>query len=80
MTDIPIDYDHLLDITTLHCPLPLLETKKKLSELSTKEVLLVITSDPSFEVDMRVFIRQTDNKLLKSWREGTKNYFLVERG
>lgn len=73
-------FDVKLDTTGMHCPVPITMTKQTISKLENKKVLLVITSDPSFEIDCKVYIRQSGNKLLKSWQEGKKFYYLLSKG
>lgn len=72
-----LKFDIKLDTTGLHCPLPIAKTKQTVSELASKKRVLVITSDPSFDIDCKVYIRQSGNKLLKSWKEGKEFYYLL---
>ena len=72
-----LNFDIKLDTTGLYCPLPILETKQTISNLTSKKKLLVITSDPSFDIDCKVYLRQSGNKLLKSWQVGEKFYYLL---
>jgi TusA-related sulfurtransferase len=73
-------FDIKLDTTGLYCPFPIAQTKQIISKLENKKKLLVITSDPSFDIDCRVYIRQSGNKLLKSWQEDKKFYYLLSKG
>ena len=72
-------FDIKLDTVGLHCPLPILKTKQAMSKLNSQKVLLVVTSDPSFAIDCEVYIRQSGNKLLKSWQEGKEFYYLLSK-
>ena len=72
-------YDRRLDATGLRCPLPIIQTKKELRELAFGGTLLIITTDPSFELDCQVFARQAGHKLLKSWQDGKNFYFVVQK-
>lgn len=74
-----LNFDIKLDTTGLHCPLPIIKTKQTLSKLASKKVLLVITTDPSFDIDCKVYIRQSGNKLLKSWQVGKEFYYLLSK-
>lgn len=74
-----LNFDIKLDTTGLHCPLPIAKTKQTISELPSKKKVLVITSDPSFDIDCKVYIRQSGNKLLKSWQEGKEFYYLLSK-
>ena len=74
-----ICFDAKLDTSGLHCPLPIAHTKQIISKLGNNQVLLVITTDPSFDIDCKVYIRQSGNKLLKSWLDGKKFYYLLQK-
>ena len=69
----------ILDTTGQLCPYPLANTKKELSKLNTGDRLQVISSDPSFILDAKVFCSKTGNKLLKLWKEDTLYYLLLEK-
>ena len=66
-------FDRELDVQGLKCPLPILRTKKSLSEMATGEVLRVLATDPSAAKDFQAFARQTGNQLLSS--AGTDQVF-----
>lgn len=55
-----------LDARGMNCPLPILRTKKALSNLGTGEILAVISTDPGSVKDMQAFCKQTGNELLSS--------------
>ncbi len=57
-------FDRELDVKGLNCPLPILRTKKALSEMSPGEVLHVLATDPGSVKDFQAFARQTGNELL----------------
>jgi tRNA 2-thiouridine synthesizing protein A len=59
-------FDRELDVKGLHCPLPILRTKKTLSEMLPGEVLHVLTTDPGSVRDFEAFAKQTGNVLLSS--------------
>ena len=59
-------FDRELDVKGLHCPLPILRTKKALSEMASGEVLHVLATDPGSLKDFAAFARQTGNDLLSS--------------
>ena len=61
-----MQFDRELDVQGLKCPLPILRTKKSLSEMATGEVLRVLATDPSAAKDFQAFARQTGNQLLSS--------------
>ncbi|MFT3847464.1 MAG: sulfurtransferase TusA family protein [Propionivibrio sp.] len=61
-----MQFDRELDVQGLKCPLPILRTKKSLSEMVTGQVLRVLATDPSAAKDFQAFAKQTGNQLLSS--------------
>lgn len=68
-----------LDLIGMSCPYPIMHTQKKMRALACGERLLVKVSDPSFSIDLNVFVRQSGNILLNSWQEGEVIFYLLER-
>ena len=56
--------DRELDVTGLNCPLPILRTKKALSEMESGQILHVLATDPGSVKDFQAFAKQTGNQLL----------------
>ncbi len=54
-----------LDTRGLNCPLPILKAKKALADMSTGELLKVISTDPGSVRDFQAFARQTGNELVE---------------
>jgi Predicted redox protein, regulator of disulfide bond formation len=69
-----------LDARGLNCPLPILRTKKKISELTAGETLKVLATDPGSVKDMEAFCRQTGNELVMSMQESDCFTFVVRKG
>jgi tRNA 2-thiouridine synthesizing protein A len=61
-----MEFDRELDVKGLHCPLPILRTKKALSEMVSGQVLRVMATDPGAVKDFQAFAKQTGNELLSS--------------
>lgn len=61
-----MNFDKELDVKGLNCPLPILRTKKALSEMASGQVLHVLATDPGAVKDFQAFARQTGNELLSS--------------
>ena len=59
-------FDKELDARGLNCPLPILRTKKSLSDMSTGQVLKIMATDPGSTKDFQAFAKQTGNALLSS--------------
>lgn len=73
-------FDRELDVKGLNCPLPILRTKKALSEMASGEVLRVLATDPGSQKDFEAFARQTGNALLSSAEiEQVFEYFLQRK-
>lgn len=73
-------FDRELDVKGLNCPLPILRTKKALSEMASGEVLRVLATDPGSQKDFQAFAKQTGNALLSSAEvEQVFEYFLQRK-
>lgn len=70
---------HSLDARGLNCPLPILRTKKALSELGTGETLAVISTDPGSLKDMQAFCKQTGHDLVSSSSNQGEFEFLIRK-
>ena len=57
-----------LDTKGLNCPLPVLKTKKALSDVPVGECLTVFATDPAASIDFRHFCNISGNHLVK-WSE-----------
>ena len=74
-----MDFNKELDARGLNCPLPILKTKKALGELSSGQVLKVISTDAGSVKDMEAFAKQTGNELLSSMPEGKEYVFFLKK-
>ena len=74
-----MQFDRELDAQGLNCPLPILRTKKALSEMSTGQVLRVLATDRGAVKDFQAFARQTGNQLLASNEDGQVFEFFFQR-
>ena len=63
------DFQQILDVKGLRCPMPMLRTKKALAKMQPGEKLLVQATDPHALRDLSQFADQTGNKLLSSSEE-----------
>jgi tRNA 2-thiouridine synthesizing protein A len=74
-----MQFNKELDARGLHCPLPILKTKKALAEMVTGEVLRVVATDPGSVRDFKAFSKQTGNELL-SHLEGVEEFeYFIKR-
>jgi tRNA 2-thiouridine synthesizing protein A len=58
--------DKELDARGLNCPLPILRTKKALTDMASGQVLKIVATDPGAVKDFQAFAKQTGNTLLSS--------------
>ena len=68
-----------LDVTGLNCPLPILRTKKALSEMESGQILHVLATDPGSVKDFQAFAKQTGNQLLEFSDTGPVFEFYFKR-
>ena len=74
-----MNFDKELDARGLNCPLPILRAKKSLGDMSTGQVLKIVTTDPGAVKDFQAFSRQTGNDLLSSAQAGAEFMFFVKK-
>jgi len=74
-----MEYDKELDARGLNCPLPILRTKKSLSELAAGQVLKVSATDPGSVKDMQAFAKQTGNELVSTAEVGGEYVFMLRK-
>jgi TusA-related sulfurtransferase len=63
--------DKELDTRGLNCPLPILKAKKALADMSSGEVLKIVSTDPGSVRDFQAFSRQTGNELVQQDSAGS---------
>lgn len=68
-----------LDTRGLNCPLPILKTKKMLSEMQSGEVLKVVSTDPGSIRDSQAFARQTGNELIEQISGSAEFVHVIKR-
>ena len=54
-----MNFDKELDARGLNCPLPILRTKKALTDMQSGQVLKILATDPGSVMDFQTFSRQT---------------------
>lgn len=59
-----MEFDKDLDARGLNCPLPILRTKRALTDMQTGQVLRITATDPGSVKDFQVFAKQTGNELV----------------
>jgi tRNA 2-thiouridine synthesizing protein A len=56
--------DEILDCFGLLCPMPIIQTAKKIKELEKGQVLAVLSTDEGIKEDMPAWCRQTGQEYL----------------
>ena len=75
-----MNFDKELDAQGLNCPLPILKTKKSLADMTSGQILKIISTDPGSIKDMQAFANQTGNTLVSSAEEnGTYLFFMRKK-
>ena len=72
-------FDKELDARGLNCPLPILRTKKTLSDMSSGQVLRILATDPGSTKDFQAFAKQTGNMLLSADEADKVFTFLMQK-
>ncbi|MBE18959.1 MAG: response regulator SirA [Thaumarchaeota archaeon] len=66
-----VKVDQTLDQKGLLCPMPIINTAKEISKLSTGQILEVIATDPGAPMDFEGWAHTTGNILINSIVEDT---------
>ncbi len=74
-----MEFNKELDARGLHCPLPILKTKKALADMLSGEVLRVLSTDSGSVRDFQAFAKQTGNDLLGQSEENKEFIFFMKR-
>lgn len=71
--------DQTLDCMGLYCPMPIVQTVKKIKELKIGEVLEVVADDKGIIKDMAAWSKATGHKLLGVDQQGEEIKVYVEK-
>jgi tRNA 2-thiouridine synthesizing protein A len=74
-----MNFDKELDARGMNCPLPILKTKKSLSDMASGQVLKVVSTDCGSVKDMQAFANQTGNPLLSQSEENGEYVFFMQK-
>jgi tRNA 2-thiouridine synthesizing protein A len=74
-----MNFDKEFDASGLACPLPIVKTKKALTDMVPGQILRVISTDPGSVCDMAAFAEQTGNTLLEQGSENKKFVFFLKK-
>lgn len=71
--------DLTVDVQGLHCPLPVLRTKKALMQLKIGNILQVHATDPGSAEDIPAFIKHAGHGLISVEQSGEQYIFTIEK-
>ena len=74
-----MDFDKQLDARGLNCPLPILRTKKALTDMKSGQVLKILATDPGAVKDFEAFSKQTGNTLVSSAADQSEFVFFMKK-
>jgi len=74
-----MEADKTIDCKGLSCPMPVVKTKKALSEMKPGEVLRMEATDKGSKPDITAFANRTGNELLEVKEEGSTFVFFLKK-
>lgn len=74
-----MNIDKELDTRGLNCPLPILKAKKALAEMTSGQLLKVVSTDAGSTRDFQAFAKQTGNDLVGQQTVGTDYIHVLKR-
>ena len=74
-----MQFDKELDARGLNCPLPILRTKKALTDMQSGQVLKVLATDPGSVKDFESFSRQTGHQLVSHAEQNREFTFFMKK-
>ena len=74
-----MNIDKELDTRGLNCPLPILKAKKALAEMTTGQLLKVLSTDAGSTRDFQAFAKQTGNELIEQQSAGGDFIHVLKR-
>jgi tRNA 2-thiouridine synthesizing protein A len=77
--DTNMHFDKELDARGLNCPLPILRTKKALSDMVSGQILKITATDPGSVRDFQAFSKQTGHSLVSSDSTGDMFTFFMQK-
>jgi TusA-related sulfurtransferase len=72
--------DKELDARGLNCPLPLMKTKKTLTDMQVGQVLRVVATDSGSVNDMLAFTKKAGHEMLEQQNVGKDYIHVIRRG
>jgi tRNA 2-thiouridine synthesizing protein A len=78
-TDSLMNFDKEVDARGLNCPLPILRTKKALTDMLSGQVLRILATDPGAVKDFQAFAKQTGNALVDQSANDKEFTFFMQK-
>jgi len=73
-------FDRELDTSGLNCPMPVMQTKKALKNLTAGQILHLIATDPGTRDDIPGLVDQLGCAIQSSEQDGGKYHFYIRKG
>ncbi len=74
-----MQFDKELDARGLNCPLPILRSKKALTDMQPGETLKIVATDPGSMKDFQAFAKQTGHELVYATEANKEFLFLLRK-
>lgn len=74
-----MQFDKELDARGLNCPLPILRSKKALTDMQPGETLKIVATDPGAMKDFQAFAKQTGHELVYATEANKEFLFLLRK-
>ena len=71
---------NIYDLRGLNCPMPVLKTRKRLSEMAAGETLDIATTDPLAVIDIPHFCKEYGHQMLSCVAENGGHRFTIAKG
>jgi len=72
--------DKILDAKGLACPMPIVRTKKAISELESGQILEVHATDKGAKIDLTAWTKSTGHELVKHEEDQDVLKFWIKKG
>jgi tRNA 2-thiouridine synthesizing protein A len=71
--------DKTFDYTGLRCPIPVLKAKKELKNLTSGQIIEVISDDIGAKKDIPALLNKTGDELIELKEEGKNLIFIIKK-
>lgn len=75
-----LNVDKEIDLSGLHCPMPLLKAKLALNNMESQQILKVVATDPGSEKDFHLFVAQSDHQILDFQKDESAYSYWIKKG